>query len=367
MIAYWLRGSSLPKSCIKVINKLCSRFLFSRDIAVKKLHLIAWKDTCIPKINGGLGIPSLDSLSFGISCTIIWRFLNGSNPLFHWWRNRYKSLWAPLPNRSSSFWINLSKVAKTTQNCFQLRVHSNCHLSLLWDPWCFGTAIRSFWNDTMDNCLLDSLNNMMVSDIICNGNWLVPANWPSLLQNKTKSVPLWNCITGSLWNNVEKVSNKLFLKEFFKTYHIVNWHNLIWHKRSAIKFSSYGWLAVKKGLKTADLLLKRGIMVNSNCVLCQDGLESHSHLFFECDFSFRIINSLIPQTQTLLLRPNLLQAFDLTKEIADNRRMKALFCLILNSAIYFICAPVMIEFLATFLSATPLWLEKLRELVGRNC
>ncbi|KAI0491568.1 hypothetical protein KFK09_025828 [Dendrobium nobile] len=101
-------------------------------------------------------------------------------------------------------------------------------------------------------------------------------------------------------------------------------------------FSSYGWLALKNGLKTADHLLKRGILVNSMCAFCHDYGETHSHLFFECDFSFGIINSLIPQTQNLLLRPNLLQAFEFVEDIADNRSLKALYYLLINSAIYFI-------------------------------
>ncbi|XP_020684802.1 uncharacterized protein LOC110101296 [Dendrobium catenatum] len=88
-IAYWIRGSIIPKNCCKIITKICLRFLFSRDISEKKLHIIAWKDTCIPKTKGGLGLPSMESLSHGFSYSIIWRFLNEDSLLFSWWRNRF--------------------------------------------------------------------------------------------------------------------------------------------------------------------------------------------------------------------------------------------------------------------------------------
>ncbi|PKU82128.1 Putative ribonuclease H protein [Dendrobium catenatum] len=334
-IAFWVRGSSIPKSCFKTLNKLCSRFLFYKEISVKKLHLIAWKDTCTPTINGGIGLPSLDSLSFGFSCSTIWRFLNGSNPLFQWWRNRYKSLWAPLPNRRSHFWFNLCKVAQLIKHCISLRVYPSCNFSLIWDPWCFGNSLISIFQD-LDLAGYDNLNSLTVSDIVSNGTWAVPDHWPLLLANKINSVYLASSFTGCLWNNGEKVSNKFFQNEYFKQLQKVTWHSFIWHKHSAIRYSSYGWLAVRQGLKTSDQLLKRGISVNTSCVFCQYFCENHSHLFFECDFSFMVLNSLIPQSQTLLLRPNLLQAFEFIEDISDNRIMRNCYCLMLNAAVYFI-------------------------------
>ncbi|PKU65724.1 Putative ribonuclease H protein [Dendrobium catenatum] len=63
-IAYWIRGSIIPKSCLKLLSRMCAKFLFFGDMEAKKLHLIAWKRTCKPKINGGLGIPDLHGLQF---------------------------------------------------------------------------------------------------------------------------------------------------------------------------------------------------------------------------------------------------------------------------------------------------------------
>ncbi|PKU79643.1 Putative ribonuclease H protein [Dendrobium catenatum] len=335
-IAYWIRGSIIPKYCLKSLNKLCSRFLFGRDIAVRKLRLIAWKDTCVPKTNGGLGLPSLDSLSYSFSCSMIWRFLNNNGLLFNCWRDLYNSLWSPNPKHTSPYWKQLCIIAHQLKHCLQLRIHPNCNFSLIWDPWCFEKSLVEL-ADPHANCnWLDDFNREIISLIISNGNWDVPVSWPQNIKDMIASIPIWNVDTGCLWNNSVKVSNKLFSNEFFKQHSVVSWHRFVWHKHSSIRFSSFGWLAVKNGLKTADNLFKREIMMNNSCIFCQDSRESHSHLFFECDFSFRIMILLIPQSQTLLFRPNLLQTFEFVEEISDSNEMLYFYCLMINSTIYYI-------------------------------
>lgn len=45
------------------------------------------------------------------------------------------------------------------------------------------------------------------------------------------------------------------------------------------------WLALLRRLPTKDRLRRWGMNVPAECVLCSNGLESHHHLFFECEFS----------------------------------------------------------------------------------
>ncbi|PKU70465.1 Putative ribonuclease H protein [Dendrobium catenatum] len=336
-IAYWIRGSIMPKRCFQVLNKICARFLFSRDTVVKKLRLIAWKDTCIPKTIGGLGIPSMDSLSYSFNCSTILIFLNEENNLlFNCWRERYCSLWLPSKNSSSLFWKKLCLTAHSSKHCWQFRILFNCQLSFLWDPWCFGKSIMDLVDQNVDSSWLDQLSKVLVSHFLINSTWNCPSTWPSYLVNQILLVPIWNIGRTCLWYSADNCSNMLFRKEFFKGYPVVNWHRFIWHKRNAIRFSSFGWMAVRNGLKTADNLLKRGINVNPSCSFCLDFTESHSHLFFECDFSFSILNSIIPHSQTLLLRPNLFQVFDLIEEIADNAVSLNFYSMLINIAIYYI-------------------------------
>ncbi|KAI0492827.1 hypothetical protein KFK09_027103 [Dendrobium nobile] len=74
---------------------------------------------------------------------------------------------------------------------------------------------------------------------------------------------------------------------------IVPWHKFVWHKRYALRFSSYAWLAISESLKIADALSKWGIFILATCVLCNKEMESINHLFFQCDFSFRGLKNFI--------------------------------------------------------------------------
>ncbi|XP_019235475.1 PREDICTED: uncharacterized protein LOC109215818 [Nicotiana attenuata] len=53
-------------------------------------------------------------------------------------------------------------------------------------------------------------------------------------------------------------------------------------------------LALQRRLSTADRMAKWGIQVPMNCVLCNaDTEETHTHLFFECDYSRKMWSSFL--------------------------------------------------------------------------
>lgn len=56
---FWLSAFLLPKGCIKCIEALCSRFLWSRNVEKKGIAKIAWTTVCLPKEEGGLGVRNL--------------------------------------------------------------------------------------------------------------------------------------------------------------------------------------------------------------------------------------------------------------------------------------------------------------------
>ncbi|PKU65386.1 hypothetical protein MA16_Dca023989 [Dendrobium catenatum] len=94
-------------------------------------------------------------------------------------------------------------------------------------------------------------------------------------------------------------------------------------------------MAVIGKLKTADNLISRGIAVPSICSLCLSFPENHSHLFFDCEFSFTILARLLPELNCFLLRPTLLQIFDFFEHSTTYHRQEIDFCcLIVSCTIY---------------------------------
>ncbi|KAI0491348.1 hypothetical protein KFK09_025608 [Dendrobium nobile] len=116
----------------------------------------------------------------------------------------------------------------------------------------------------------------------------------------------------------------------------VTWHKYIWHKKSALRYSVYAWLAFRGGLKTADVLVVRGIIVPNTYYFCHNEKETISHMFFECHYTFDIAKTLLPWMQNLFMRPNIHQLYDLIWEngsIATNRNY---YLLTATSMVYFI-------------------------------
>lgn len=79
----------------------------------------------------------------------------------------------------------------------------------------------------------------------------------------------------------------------------------IWFKGLTIKFALFCWMTSINGLKTSDILAKRGIGNTVICPLCNEYSESHSHLFFECPISFWLIRQLLPNGNHFLFEPNI--------------------------------------------------------------
>lgn len=66
------------------------------------------------------------------------------------------------------------------------------------------------------------------------------------------------------------------------------WHTLVWFGQAVPKWSFIEWLAILGRLSTKVRLVSWGMEVSPQCSLCQNGMESHTHLFFDCCFSSAI-------------------------------------------------------------------------------
>ncbi|XP_074300543.1 uncharacterized protein LOC141631821 [Silene latifolia] len=69
----------------------------------------------------------------------------------------------------------------------------------------------------------------------------------------------------------------------------VQWHSLIWTKYTSPKHSFIAWIYFHKAFKTNFKMHKFGIGDDDTCTICGMDSETESHLFFECEYSSRII------------------------------------------------------------------------------
>lgn len=263
-IAYWIRGAIMPQSCLDKIGKMCAKFLYFGDHTAKKLHLVSWKNTCKPKNLGGLGIPSLNAIQFACCCSLIIRFYNSSSLLSDFLYGKYGTPWTPASGNVSPLWKWICKGAEKISDRLLFAYTLNCKIAMLWDPWINDSSLTSLHANICDLIPFHA----KVSDFVVEGSWNFPANLNVELVNTMNCLPISsvaaNCIT---WKD-HKASFSVYIREFYKGEVQVIWFKEVWHKHCALKFSIYIWLALNRGLKTADILSTRHIFIEPSCSLC---------------------------------------------------------------------------------------------------
>ena len=65
----------------------------------------------------------------------------------------------------------------------------------------------------------------------------------------------------------------------------VIWSRLVWYSQNIPKHAFILWLAVNNKLLTQDKIRKWGSYDLMVCSLCNKDMDSHSHLFFKCEYS----------------------------------------------------------------------------------
>ncbi|KAL0904099.1 hypothetical protein M5K25_026171 [Dendrobium thyrsiflorum] len=301
-IAYWIRGAIIPQTCLNKIGKICAKFLYFGDTNGKKLHLVSWNNTSRPKILGGLGIPNLKALQFASCCSLIIRFYNSNSLLFDYLNEKYGTPWTPVRNNTSALWNWMIKVAHSIAPNLKFAYTPNSRIALLWDPWLDGCQFNYSSQDIRDNFPFHA----KFSDYVDLGTWLLPE---PLVQNLDSFSITSVASHGVTWKTC-KPCFSVFILEYFKGVEPVSWAKFLWHKHFALKYTIYAWLALNRGLKTADELSRRNILINHTCPLCFNHPESADHLFFECDYGFTILVKLMPSLGNFFFRPRLLQLLE---------------------------------------------------------
>ncbi|PKU80192.1 hypothetical protein MA16_Dca011938 [Dendrobium catenatum] len=91
-----------------------------------------------------------------------------------------------------------------------------------------------------------------------------------------------------------------------------------------------------EGLKTADVLAVRGILVPNICSFCQADMETITHLYFECTYIFDIAKRLFPWMNNLFMRSNFYQVFDSIFDQGFDIKTRNNYLLIASAMIYFV-------------------------------
>ncbi|PKU75120.1 Putative ribonuclease H protein [Dendrobium catenatum] len=333
-VAYWVRAIFVPNHIIKSINKACARFLYFGSQTGKSMHLISWDNTCKPYRNGGLSITSLEAMRYAYNCSTISRMYNVANPLSKYLLARYNSPWKSNTKQKTRFWKGICKSAERAKTFFLFSPHQSSKASIKWDHWCMGESLICKFPE------LSPLNfckdGETIDNWIINDKWCIPDSLREEIRNFISKIPLGlNNDLSITWKGNIKHSYKDYYLNFFENQEVVDWSQLVWHKRHSPRYSIFTWMAILDKLKSAEALAWRGICIeNPKCHFCQEKHESTRHLFFECDYSYNTLIRLIPALQNFLLRPNVSQALDFIGGLPGENRKRPLNLLLFNAILY---------------------------------
>lgn len=130
------------KCILQKISSLTSKFFYHGGLD-KRLHLISWARTTLPRPKGGTGLSSAHTLNAIFKFKMVWRILNSASPLASWLKRKYGSFSNPTMQFSSIFWKELCTYFNKMKDKLMFKVGRGNSFSVLYDPWCNG---HSVWN-----------------------------------------------------------------------------------------------------------------------------------------------------------------------------------------------------------------------------
>nr|KAJ0187106.1 hypothetical protein LSAT_V11C900454800 [Lactuca sativa] len=293
---YWASAVLLPKGTTKEIEKIMRNFLWNSGQNGKGVAKVSWNEICKPKVYGGLGLKNLRDWNIALLSSRIWNIISGQNSLWVKWVKFYllkgRSFWeVGLKDKVSWSWRNLMKIRPCVRDFFVNQLGNGKNTNMWFDNWHqLGPLGYVLSHREITNAGYNIRDT--VSDVIGEGNWSWPAEWlemipqlgdflmPRLIAEKKDEVH-WRNHKGTIVPfAVNQVSSSLIYHES-----IVKWYHLVWFQNRIPSHCFIHWLAILGRLRTQDRMKKWKDSNGFSCVFCNSQLDSHSHLFFECNYT----------------------------------------------------------------------------------
>lgn len=178
LVSFWLSVFLLPKGCIKTIESLSSRFLWSGNLKKKGIAKIAWTTVCLPKEEGGLGLRSFTVWNKVLCLRFIWLLLSKSPSLWvdwHWSTHLVgQSFWTITASPADSWaWTKLLDLRPLALQFCKSRLGNGLTASFWYDKWTPMGQLIEYIGQAGPRSLRIR-KNAVVADAIEETNWLLP-------------------------------------------------------------------------------------------------------------------------------------------------------------------------------------------------
>ncbi|XP_024004020.1 uncharacterized protein LOC112081493 [Eutrema salsugineum] len=303
LVNFWFSAFSLPKGCLKVIEKLCNRFLWSGVLENKAMVKVGWKQVCLPKKEGGLGLRDFLSWNKVLNLRLVWLIFTNSDSLWVTWirehRLKRSCFWSYVVKSTDSwvwkFLLSLRQLAKHLLSC---KVGNGRLASFWFDNWCEFGPLMEFVG-THGPMLMGISAESSVNHAFTMRDWNVISRSRNESVCKVRELLRYSSIPDSnlgpdtfLWGPISNANPEFSSK---KTWDILRpsdvhrpWFKIVWLKFGVPKHCFTFWVANLDRLPVKARLAGWGLNVDPKCTFCSLHHESRDHLFLQCDFSMQV-------------------------------------------------------------------------------
>ncbi|KAJ7964039.1 Ribonuclease H [Quillaja saponaria] len=302
---YTMMTTKIPNSVCAHIDKIQRSFLWGDSEVKKKVHLVNWRQVCLPKTMGGLGLKDMNQVNLSLLAKLGWRLI----------RENY-SLWAKVLQGKYFHDKQFLTTDVKPYNSFTWKsIMKGCEVLKQGIKWRLGNGEDiEFWNDIwLDNFILRELAiNLVpvehlqwkVSEYIFDGKWklnILRGLLPDHILASLEAIDLQVCCS---WK--DKVIWKLSSDGKFSTSSArslirgtppsvdLSIFKKIWRIQTLPRIKFFVWLAYLNKLLTNDLRWKRKMVDLPSCSLCSSLVEDVLHAVRDCSHVSQIWQKMVP-------------------------------------------------------------------------
>ncbi|KAJ9536472.1 hypothetical protein OSB04_un000353 [Centaurea solstitialis] len=299
---YWMAVFVFPSAVIQEIESLLRAFLWTQGEVVNGRCRIAWDSVTKPKEHGGLGFKRLSSWNRALIARNLWDILSKRDTMWvRWVFDRYLG--------DGSFWTSRSTLgwSWTLRKMWNLRdairpfirsvIGNGCSTNAWQDTWlaCGPLVVllsyrrihaSGFSVSTTVHELLDTIDGWP-PDWVARAPQLEGEVLPTLSE-QPDSVQ-WVDVYGKPGS----FSVSCAYASFDGVHQVVPWSKFVWFPGHIPKHAFCLWIACYKRHPTQDRMMNwKHDPPDWKCGLCGVCMDSHNHLFFECQFSSSVWNQI---------------------------------------------------------------------------
>nr|GEX12125.1 RNA-directed DNA polymerase, eukaryota, reverse transcriptase zinc-binding domain protein [Tanacetum cinerariifolium] len=257
---YWASVFLLPQTVINEINKILKGFLWNQE-EMPRGNIITDKDSLWLK---WISIVKLKG----------------------------RSVWVVNEETSDSWgWKNILRLRDEVRSFIVMKIGNDEKASMMYDNWC-GAGILHTFITHMGLYNVRMNYGMVMKDIVEQNLCIWPEEWIAKFHVITmhNSVVLNTDKEDSIvWRSRKGIDMKFSIKQAYQDLSNitddVKWYKIVWFSQYIPKHLFILWLAIQNRLVTQDRIKKWGSYDLMMCPLCRKDMDSHKHLFFQCEYA----------------------------------------------------------------------------------